>query len=229
MANSVSQGAATGAMIGSVVPGLGTAAGAVAGGLIGAIPSLIPTAADRENKKRIAELQRMQELGTLGLTEEEKMAVFGAQQAQIQGNIQANLAQSRAAGAAGMGGAGAAQLQAARAAEAQAGLVAKAQRDLETADILRKRELEQELQARIASKSAKSQERAAAVSGALLGGFEAYAEEGALAKITGGTKLSPGEIQNLTNELGTDAATTERILNDLSANPELLNLLSMLG
>jgi len=229
MANSVGQGAAAGALLGSVVPGLGTAAGAVAGGLIGAIPSLLPTAATRENKRRLEELQRMQELGTLGLTEEEKNAVFGAQQAQIQGQIQANLAQSRAAGAAGMGGAGVAQLQAAKAAESQAGLVAKAQRDLEAQNILRKRELENEIQARIAAKAEKSQERAAAVSGALLGGFEALSEEGALAKIIGGKELSNMEIQNLTNELGTDTATTEKLLQDLSANPELLQLLTMLG
>ena len=193
---------------------------AAGGAAIEAIPSLLPNAATRENKRRLEELQRMQELGTLGLTEEEKQSIFGAQQAQIQGQLKAAQAASKAAGAAGMQGAGAAQLQAAQAAETQAALVAGAQRGLEAANIQRKRELEDEIQARIAAKAEKSQERAAAISRIGSAGLQAGMESFALEKTIQGRMPTPAEIQGFASVNNITPAEAEGYLSYYARNPD---------
>ena len=204
-------------------------AAAAGGAAIEAIPSFLPTAQTRENKRRLEELQRMQEMGTLGLTEEEKQSIFGSQQAQIQGALQASQAQARAAGAAGMQGAGAAQLQAAKAAETQAALVAGAQRDLETKNLIRKRELEQEIQARIAAKAEKSQERAAALAKIGSAGFEAGMEELGLSSITGGSKIGSSEISNAAKELGMSEEAVADMLRKILESGDLQSYTNLVG
>jgi len=62
-----------GATVGRVA---GSALGSSAGALLGALPNLIPTASEKENKKRIADLERRQALGTLGLTEAERQQLY---------------------------------------------------------------------------------------------------------------------------------------------------------
>jgi len=204
-------------------------AAAAGGAAIEAIPSFLPNAATRENKRRLEELQKMQELGTLGLTEEEKQSIFGSQQAQIQGALQSSQAQARAAGAAGMQGAGAAQLQAAKAAETQANLVATAQRDLETKNLTRKRELEQEIQARIAAKAEKSQERAAAIAKIGSAGFEAGMEELGLSSITGGSKIGGSEISNAAKELGMSEEAVSDMLRKILESGDLQSYTNLVG
>jgi hypothetical protein len=204
-------------------------AAAAGGAAIEAIPSFLPNAATRENKRRLEELQKMQELGTLGLTEEEKQSIFGSQQAQIQGALQSSQAQARAAGAAGMQGAGAAQLQAAKAAETQANLVAQAQRGLEAANIQRKRELEQEIQARIAAKAEKSQERAAAIAKIGSAGFEAGMEELGLSSITGGSKIGGSEISNAARELGMSEEAVTDMLRKILESGDLQSYTNLVG
>jgi len=204
-------------------------AAAAGGAAIEAIPSFLPNAATRENKRRLEELQKMQELGTLGLTEEEKQSIFGSQQAQIQGALQSSQAQARAAGAAGMQGAGAAQLQAAKAAETQANLVATAQRDLETKNLTRKRELEQEIQARIAAKAEKSQERAAAIAKIGSAGFEAGMEELGLSSMTGGTRIGSSEISNAARELGMSEEAVSDMLRKILESGDLQSYTNLVG
>ena len=204
-------------------------AAAAGGAAIEAIPSFLPTAQTRYNKRRLEELQKMEEMGTLGLTEEEKNQIFGAQQAQIQGALQASQAQARAAGAAGMQGAGAAQLQAAKAAETQANLVAQAQRGLEAANIQRKRELEQEIQARIAAKAEKSQERAAALAKIGSAGFEAGMEELGLSSITGGSKIGSSEISNAAKELGMSEEAVADMLRKILESGDLQSYTNLVG
>lgn len=63
------------------------AAASAAGAGVGAIPGLIPTRTDRANRKRLSELERLEEMGMLGLTEREQAAIRnrlsgGAEQAQ---------------------------------------------------------------------------------------------------------------------------------------------------
>lgn len=67
---------------GLTAAGLGTGAGgmALAAGLgtgIGALPDIIPSRYERDQKKRLKEMQRKQEMGALGLTKAERDAIEG--------------------------------------------------------------------------------------------------------------------------------------------------------
>lgn len=162
MANTlVGQGASAGAALGTLVaPGVGTAIGAGIGAGLGAIPALVKTEAELENERRLRELRRQQEMGTLGLTEAEKQAIYTAQQSALQGQLQQAQTQIRAAGAAGMGtGAGTEVLRQTQLAEAEARAMADAARGVEQKQLERKRELEDEIQQRIAAQSLAKQER----------------------------------------------------------------------
>lgn len=168
-------------------PALGAAAGSAAGALIEGIPQLIETDAEKENKRRLKQLQLQEKMGQLGLTEAEKQSLFSSAQDQIAGQLATSRGGIRAAGAAGMGGAGAAALQQAALAENQAMLLGSVGRNVEGKNLERKRELEDEIQARIAAKS----EEQLAVAGALTkpasAGVSAYMEEKALQReIEGG-------------------------------------------
>ena len=46
-----------------------------AGTAIGALPDIIPSKYERDQKKRLREMQRKQEMGALGLTERERAAI----------------------------------------------------------------------------------------------------------------------------------------------------------
>ena len=137
---------------------IGTAIGAGLGGAIGAgieaIPTLMESDAEKENKRRLKELKRMQELGTLGLTEAEKQSLFTGAQAQAAGQMRQAQSQIRAAGAAlGGSGSGAEALRQAQMAEGMAGIQAGISRDVEAQNLQRKRELEAEIQDRIATQA----------------------------------------------------------------------------
>jgi hypothetical protein len=181
-------GSAIGSLAGSLGglffanPSLGAAAGSAAGALIEGIPSLIETAAEQENKRRLKQLQLQEKLGQLGLTEAEKQSLFSAGQEQISGQLNAARGGIRAAGAAGMGGAGTASLQQAALAENQASLVGALGRGVEGKNLERKRELEDEIQARIAAKAQEQMEVASAVTRPASAGIQAYQEAEALRK-----------------------------------------------
>jgi len=168
-------------------PSLGAAAGSAAGALIEGIPQLIETAAEKENKRRLKQLQLQEKMGQLGLTEAEKQSLFSSAQDQIAGQLATSRGQIRAAGAAGMGGAGAAALQQAAAAENQAMLLGSVGRNVEGKNLERKRELEDEIQARLAAKSEEQLEVAGAITKPVSTGIQTYQEEEALRKeIEGG-------------------------------------------
>lgn len=168
-------------------PAFGAAAGSAAGALIEGIPSLIETDAEKENKRRLKQLQLQAQLGQLGLTEAEKQSLFSSAQDQIAGQLNTARGGIRAAGAAGMGGAGTAALQQTALAENQAALLGGVGRDVEARNLERKRELEDEIQARIAAKSQEQMEVASAVTRPASAGISAYMEELALQReIEGG-------------------------------------------
>ena len=67
------QGAVRGASIGTMIlPGIGTAIGAVAGSQMGGLRNVFQT---RNTRSELAELNRRQEMGALGLTDEERAAL----------------------------------------------------------------------------------------------------------------------------------------------------------
>ena len=93
---SAAQGASTGATVGSALGPYGTLAGAGIGAIAGGIAGA-PSEAQLLEEKRMAELMRRQELGTLGLTEQEMQVALGeaqgarSQQQQFQRAQQAGL------------------------------------------------------------------------------------------------------------------------------------------
>ena len=50
---------------------------AAGGSAIGALPDIIPSKYERDQKKRLQEMQRKQEMGALGLTEQQRAAIEG--------------------------------------------------------------------------------------------------------------------------------------------------------
>lgn len=221
-------GALTGALVGTALaPGVGTAIGAAGGALIENMPKLLGNEQSRYVRKRLDELQRMQEMGTLGLSEEEKKAIFGNQVAQIQGQLDAAQAQLRAAGAAGMQGAGAAQLQAAKAAETQAGLTAVAQRGLEAADIERKRQQEQEIEKLISMKAQKQKERQEAIAEIGSAAFTGATEAGFSEFITGASPQQPAGLSNRELQIQVDTMNQNLPMDRQTSVEELRELLEM--
>ena len=214
MAGAASIGSALGSLAGTIGGPTGAFVGGLVGGGIGgtidAIPALIKTDAEKENEKRLKELRRQQELGTLGLTEAEKQSMYTAGTNQIQNQLKQAQAQARAVGAAGMAtGAGADALRQAQLAEANAAAAASVSQGVEVQNLQRKRELEEELQARVAAKAQSDQEALQAglgiASGGLLSGSQAYQD----AKTMQGSAPSPMEIAAYAKLLGVDNATAQ--------------------
>ena len=192
-------GASVGGAIGSVVPGIGTAIGTGVGAAVGAgiaaYPYLTKSEAEKENERRLAELKMKQQMGTLGLTEREQQALYtkAADAAGVQTAQQQQIAKQYAAagGASGAGSAIAGQLQTQ---ENLARAQAMTSRAVEEQNLARKRELEQEIQARIAAQSESKETREQAIAGIAGAGFQAGAERLALESTIQGKKPSADEI-----------------------------------
>ena len=223
-------GAILGTALGGPLGGaLGSAAGSMVGAGLGAIPALIKTPAEKENERRLRELQRMQEMGTLGLSEEEKQRVFGRGQAQIQGALQGAKAGIRSAGAAlGGSGAGTEALRQVQLAESEAKMLGDLSTKVSEADIQRKRELEDEIQARIAAKTASQQEALSAGLGVLQTGAQAGMERFNLEKMIQGKAPSSAELQGLARVYGISEQEAGGLIDFMNKNPEAAEIFSNL-
>ena len=223
-------GAILGTALGGPLGGaLGSAAGSMIGAGLGAIPALIKTPAEKENERRLRELQRMQEMGTLGLSEEEKQRVFGRGQAQIQGALQGAQAGIRSAGAAlGGSGAGTEALRQVQLAEGEAKMLGDLSTKVSEADIQRKRELEDEIQARIAAKTASQQEALSAGLGVLQTGAQAGMERFNLEKMIQGKAPSSAELQGLARVYGISEQEAGGLIDFMNKNPEAAEIFSNL-
>lgn len=142
------QGAATGASIGTALggPGVGTAIGAGIGGIAG-LATGGETDAERMQRERMEELMRRQELGQLGMTDQEINVALGQAQGALSQQQQAQRAQQAALLATTGVGAGATMRAGQEEASQQRREMAEARQRVEEADIARRRAEEQELQA----------------------------------------------------------------------------------
>lgn len=222
-------GAILGTALGGPLGGaLGSAAGSMVGAGLGAIPALIKTPAEKENERRLKELQRMQEMGTLGLSEEEKQRIFGRGQAQIQGALGQAQAGIRSAGAAlGGSGAGTEALRQVQLAEGEAKMLGDLSTKVSEADIQRKRELEDEIQARIAAKTASQQEALAAGLGIAQSGVQAGLERFNLEKMVQGKAPTRAEMQGLARSLGVSEQEAGNVLTKVSEDPDMMSMLDL--
>ena len=77
----IGAGLTAGALLGAKAAGIGALgkSALLAGGgtAIGALPDIIPSRFERDQKKRLREMQRKQELGALGLTDRERASIEG--------------------------------------------------------------------------------------------------------------------------------------------------------
>jgi len=212
-----------GATVGRVA---GSALGSSAGALLGALPNLIPTASEKENKKRIADLERRQALGTLGLTEAERQQLYFQSTAGIDKaaeDVRARQSGLAAALASGSGGA-----LAERAAQQEAIATAKAaqERQVGAYQIAEKKSQEQELEDRRAIQSTINKERLAGIASAGLTGLGAIDEEIERLKTIAGSKPSKAQLDALSKQTGLSSeelgATLEFFASAPSEATELL-------
>ena len=228
-----SLGGLAGSIYGPVGTAIGTAAGGMVGGTVAAIPQLVVSDAERENKRRIEELKRMQEMGALGLSEREKQQLYGAGQSQIQGQLKQAGQIARQAGAAGMAtGAGTELLRQGQAAETGAGLAANVAQSVEAQNLARKRELQDELVSREQAQSQMKTDRLSAItkilSGGLAGGIQSLKDE----QTYQGGGLKAPEISAALGALqravpGANETEAQAFLQDAAKNPELFKYLTL--
>jgi hypothetical protein len=217
-------GTAVGGPLGTAV---GSALGAAAGQAITAIPALIKTDAEKENERRLKELKRQQEMGTLGLTEAEKQQLYTVQQGQAAGQMRQAEAQIRAAGAAlGGSGAGTEALRQAQLAEGMVATEANIARDVEGKNLERKRQLEDEIQARIAAQSQAKQERTAAATGIASTGVDTFLTRFQQEQTIQGRAPSASEITALAKAYNVDEATAAGLISFIGKNPEAATSIS---
>lgn len=211
-------GTALGGPIGTA---LGTAAGSMIGAGIQAIPALIKTDAEKENERRLKELQRQQEMGTLGLTEAEKQQLFTTAQGQAAGQMRQAQTGIRAAGAAlGGSGAGTEALRQAQLAEGMSAIQAGISQNVEAQNLQRKRELEDEIQARIAAKSEAENARLAAATGIAATGVQSFSERLAQEQTIQGKAPSASELTAVSKLYGVDETTAAGLIEFLGRNPD---------
>ena len=142
---SAAQGAATGASIGTALaPGVGTAIGAGVGALGGALMGG-ETDAERMQRERMEELMRRQELGQLGLTDQEINVALGQAQGALSQQQQAQRAQQAGLLATTGVGAGAAMRAGQEEAAQERREMAEARQRVEEADVAQRRAEEEEL------------------------------------------------------------------------------------
>lgn len=226
MAIGSSIGSVLGATAGTAVGGplgtaVGSALGAAAGQAISAIPALIKTDAEKENERRLKELQRMQEMGTLGLTEAEKQQLYTMQQGQAASQLRGAQTQIRSAGAAlGGGGAGAEALRQAQLAEGMAATEANISRGIEAQNLERKRQQEDEIQARIAAESQAKQQRIAAITGVAATGVDTFLTRYQQEKTIQGQAPTGAEIKALAKLYNVDEDTAAGLVAFMGKNPE---------
>ncbi len=162
---SAAQGAASGASIGTALaPGVGTAIGAGVGALGGALMGG-ETDAERMQRERMEELMRRQELGQLGLTDQEINVALGQAQGALSQQQQAQRAQQAGLLATTGVGAGAAMRAGQEEAAQERREMAEARQRVEEADVAQRRAEEQQLDALTALEQQRAaQEREALIS-----------------------------------------------------------------
>ena len=142
---SAAQGASSGAQIGTAIaPGLGTAIGAGVGALGGAIFGG-ETDAERMQRERLEELMRRQEMGQLGMTDQEINVALNQAQGALSQQQEAQRAQQAGLLATTGVGAGASMRAAQEEASQERREMAEARQRVEAADVAQKRAEEQQL------------------------------------------------------------------------------------
>lgn len=178
----------------------------------------------RENKKRLEELKRKEEMGALGLTSKEEAAISGRLRgAQQTAQQQSEQLQKQLLAGGGMATGGQALAQEAAAQQARmAAETGVAQQVLEQ-DLARKQAQQDEMRALEAAVAERRKEAIGAVSAIAGAGLEAGLTTSAQQAIIQGQKdISPEKIAALANSLGVTEQEARGFYELALTNPEIL-------
>lgn len=200
-----------------------------AGAAAGTLPKLIPTKYEREQKRRLEDLQKKEAAGLLGLTEQQK----GLMERQLQGGAQAAAMGAQAernrllAGGGGASG-GQALLGAQLADEERQRAQERISTEIMAADIQQKQRQEDEIRNLQAAESER-REQSVAAAGAILGaGIEGGVNEAAFQKIAAQKKPSEAQVLAYATTFNTTPEMARGILELGATNPEALRYMSVL-
>jgi len=201
-------GSVAGTLLGAYLGGpvgasLGGTLGAGIGGALDSAGGPDKSRQELENERRLLKLQKLEEQNMLGLSVEEKDALQLQQVTAGGANLQRMQDISAQAGAAGMAtGAGQDQLRGAAAGQSSALMLANISRDIQQKDIMRKRELEEEMKALTASISEYEErinaEEATKTKETISGGMDAFS----MAQTAEGAPISQPEISAAKKQYG---------------------------
>jgi hypothetical protein len=215
--------AGAGAPIGGMI---GSALGGAAGSALAQSGALGKSSFEKYNEKRLKELQRRQELGTLGLTEAEKQALYNAQSFAAEkaaADIKARESGLAAALATGAGGA-----SVARAVEQDqlAQQRAIAERAVQDRNLLEAQAQRQEIEDRMIQSSQAKEGRKAAISSIVQTGVGTLDESVERYKTQRGGKPTAAQLTGLTAFTGVPEEKLGPMLEYFAANPDAKDLLS---
>lgn len=222
-------GGALGTLAGGPIGGMiGSALGSVGGAAAASIPDFIKSDYAKSNEKRLQELKRRQEMGTLGLTEQEKRALYASgaegisKAAQDVRALQAGTAASLATGA------GIAASQKQMADEALIAQKAAVNQAVLEQNLAEKRAQEQELEQRKAMASEEKAKKISLAVSAGITGVQSTEEALKLAKQVRGRAPTSAEIKQFMDYTGiSDPKKASQVFQLMgAAAPEQQELLS---
>jgi hypothetical protein len=195
------------------------------------LPQLIPTSFDREQKKRLAELQRKEELGMLGLTDQERRVLenrAGGAMRQAEQSAAVKRQQYLAGGGGATGGQSLLQSQLAD--EQKRMAQERINTEIEAQDLAKQQRQMEELRALEAARGERKAQ-AVAAGGAILGaGIEAGVTTSAQERLFAGAKApSANSVQALATTMGISPDEARGFIELGATNPEMFKYLSLIS
>ncbi len=203
---------------------------ATGGAALSNLPALLPSRANRENKKRLEELERREAAGELGLTRKEESAISGRLRSSAAGvQREAEDLQKRLLAGGGMATGGQALAATGQAAQQRMALESDVQQKILEADLAEK---QRELDEKAALQAAVEERRREVVGavGAIAGsGLEAGLTTSAQQAIIQGQKdISPQAVTGLSQQLGVSEEEARGLYELSLENPEMFKYLTAL-
>lgn len=205
--------------------------GAAGGSLIAGLPNIIPSKFEREQKKRMEELQRKEEMGLLGLTDKERRVIEG--RLETRSNQAADYAQQereRLLAASGAATSGTALLGAQMADEQLRQQNTQIAQAIEEQDLAKQQRQTDELRALEAAQGQYAANRAQSIANVAGAGLEAGLGTAAQQKIIqGATTPSANSVAAISNLYGIPENEARGLIEISAKNPEALRLYQMLN
>lgn len=205
--------------------------GAAGGSLISGLPNILPSKFEREQRKRMQDLQRKEEMGLLGLTDQERRVLEGS--LEDRSNQAANFAQQereRLLAASGAATSGAALLGAQMADEQLRQQNTQIAQAIEEEDLAKKQQQTDELRALEAAQSQYAANRIQSITNIAEAGLEAgLGTAGQQKIIQGATTPSENSVSAISSLYGIPENEARGLIEISAKNPEVLQLYQMLN